>query len=251
MGSLGASWVIISGVIRGVTIFIVHIRGYITPLITTHEPPSRACIGFLWQRLDVHPRNLTPEPCDAELSEARSDPGHACAAHVVGLAKLKGPLSGLDATDVPAAAGCVCSGCDGVEMRNLLCLYTAFQRPLTCHAEVRKCLPRLRLLCDVEAISTCVIPMLLLFVVASSNTTTLKQARPEALNQCALHVIVLARLMLGRVAMEQTRKKSPRSCFRVQATSSDSAVSMLLLAFSLALTFAHLRCQRLPCLELA
>ena len=27
-------------VIRGVTILITHIRGLITPLITTHEPPS-------------------------------------------------------------------------------------------------------------------------------------------------------------------------------------------------------------------
>ena len=31
----------ISRVISGVTILITHIRGLITPLITTHEPPSR------------------------------------------------------------------------------------------------------------------------------------------------------------------------------------------------------------------
>ena len=36
MGSL-----VISGAISRVTIFITHIRGLITPLITTHEPPSR------------------------------------------------------------------------------------------------------------------------------------------------------------------------------------------------------------------
>ena len=31
----------ISGVISRVSILITHIRGLITPLITTHEPPSR------------------------------------------------------------------------------------------------------------------------------------------------------------------------------------------------------------------
>ena len=35
--ALGGSWVVISGVISRVTI---HIRGLITLLITTHEPPS-------------------------------------------------------------------------------------------------------------------------------------------------------------------------------------------------------------------
>ena len=34
---LGGSWVLINGVISRVTI---HIRGLITPLIATHEPPS-------------------------------------------------------------------------------------------------------------------------------------------------------------------------------------------------------------------
>ena len=38
---LGGSWVVISGVISRVTILITHIRGLITLLITTHEPPSR------------------------------------------------------------------------------------------------------------------------------------------------------------------------------------------------------------------
>ena len=35
---LGGSWAVINGVISKVTI---HIRGLITPLITTHEPPNR------------------------------------------------------------------------------------------------------------------------------------------------------------------------------------------------------------------
>ena len=38
---LGGSWVVTSGVISRVTIVITHIRGLITPLITTHEPPSK------------------------------------------------------------------------------------------------------------------------------------------------------------------------------------------------------------------
>ena len=39
---LGGSWVVnISGAISKVSILIItHIRGLITPLITTHEPPS-------------------------------------------------------------------------------------------------------------------------------------------------------------------------------------------------------------------
>ena len=40
---LGGSWVVISRVISRVTILITHIRGLITPLITTHEPPSKFC----------------------------------------------------------------------------------------------------------------------------------------------------------------------------------------------------------------
>ena len=40
-GVLGGSWVVINGVISRVTILTTHIRGLITPLITTHEPPSR------------------------------------------------------------------------------------------------------------------------------------------------------------------------------------------------------------------
>ena len=39
---LGGSWVVISRVISRVAILITHIRGLLTPLITTHEPPSVA-----------------------------------------------------------------------------------------------------------------------------------------------------------------------------------------------------------------
>ena len=38
---LGGSWVVISGVISRVTTVITHIRGLITLLITTDEPPSK------------------------------------------------------------------------------------------------------------------------------------------------------------------------------------------------------------------
>ena len=37
---LGGSWVVISRVISRITMVITYIRGLITPLITTHEPPS-------------------------------------------------------------------------------------------------------------------------------------------------------------------------------------------------------------------
>ena len=37
---LGGSWVDISRFINRVAIPITHIKGLITPLITTHEPPS-------------------------------------------------------------------------------------------------------------------------------------------------------------------------------------------------------------------
>ena len=38
---LGGSWVVVRGVIRRVTIVIIHISGLRAPLITTHEPPSK------------------------------------------------------------------------------------------------------------------------------------------------------------------------------------------------------------------
>ena len=37
---LGGSWVVINRVISRATIVTTHIRGLITPLITTHEPLS-------------------------------------------------------------------------------------------------------------------------------------------------------------------------------------------------------------------
>ena len=37
----GGSWVVISGVICRVSVVTTHVRGLITILITTHEPPSR------------------------------------------------------------------------------------------------------------------------------------------------------------------------------------------------------------------
>ena len=41
---LGGSWVVFSGVISRVTIVITHLRGLITPFITTHEPPGGVAI---------------------------------------------------------------------------------------------------------------------------------------------------------------------------------------------------------------
>ena len=38
---LGGSWVVIRGVISSAPVLITHIRGLMTPLITTHGPPSR------------------------------------------------------------------------------------------------------------------------------------------------------------------------------------------------------------------
>ena len=37
---LGGSWVVFSRVISRITILITQIRGVITPIIATHEPPS-------------------------------------------------------------------------------------------------------------------------------------------------------------------------------------------------------------------
>ena len=41
---VGGSWVVISGVISRITLVITRIRGLITPLTTTHEPPSKALL---------------------------------------------------------------------------------------------------------------------------------------------------------------------------------------------------------------
>ena len=37
---LGGSWIVINGLISRVAILMSHVRGPITPLITTDEPPS-------------------------------------------------------------------------------------------------------------------------------------------------------------------------------------------------------------------
>ena len=42
LGLLGGSWVVISRVISRIAIVITYIRGLMTPLITTLEPPIRA-----------------------------------------------------------------------------------------------------------------------------------------------------------------------------------------------------------------
>ena len=52
---LGGSWLLKSRVISRVTLLISLIRGLITPLITTHEPPSGLCSSKFagdWGRLD-------------------------------------------------------------------------------------------------------------------------------------------------------------------------------------------------------
>ena len=41
MGLLGGSWVAINGGIKRITKITTHIRGLVTPPITTREPPSR------------------------------------------------------------------------------------------------------------------------------------------------------------------------------------------------------------------
>ena len=49
---LGDSWVVLSKVISRVTILITHLRGFITPLITIHEPgmffEPLLCYEHLW-----------------------------------------------------------------------------------------------------------------------------------------------------------------------------------------------------------
>ena len=42
---MGGSWVVINRVISRVAILLTHIRWLVTPLITTHEPPSSTSAG--------------------------------------------------------------------------------------------------------------------------------------------------------------------------------------------------------------
>ena len=48
LGLLGGSWVVISGVLSRLIWVITIATLLITPLITTHEPPSRAEKGAYW-----------------------------------------------------------------------------------------------------------------------------------------------------------------------------------------------------------
>ena len=59
---LGGSWVVISGVISRVTFVITQIRGLLTPLITTHEPPSVRAVWIIWG-LGVVIREADGVPC--------------------------------------------------------------------------------------------------------------------------------------------------------------------------------------------
>ena len=58
---LGGSWVI-----RRVTIRIPHINGRVTPLITTHEPPSTTCTHESAQR-GATPESTKVQPCHKEF----------------------------------------------------------------------------------------------------------------------------------------------------------------------------------------
>ena len=60
---LGGSWVVISRV-RSPTIWVIIIVTLLTtPLIATHEPPSRSCLV-----IRGHPKLLNPKPIDPKLS---------------------------------------------------------------------------------------------------------------------------------------------------------------------------------------
>ena len=56
---LSISWLIKGGISR-VTILITHIRGLITLLITTHEPPSQVCSPISPFRKRLHGYYLGP-----------------------------------------------------------------------------------------------------------------------------------------------------------------------------------------------
>ena len=66
---LGGSWVGISKVISALTWAVTIVTRLITPLITTHEPPSRVLPG--------HPGAATEYPADGRKgSSGDSGPGH-------------------------------------------------------------------------------------------------------------------------------------------------------------------------------
>ena len=59
---LGGSCVVISGLISRVTIVMAHIYGPITPLITTHEPPSMVPIEVPVHKCLLRAPKPTTEP---------------------------------------------------------------------------------------------------------------------------------------------------------------------------------------------
>ena len=69
---LGGSWLVISRVISGITIVTTHNRGLITPLITTHEPPSTEHWGELPAYWEASPPAAVGRP--AESYKPTSDP---------------------------------------------------------------------------------------------------------------------------------------------------------------------------------
>ena len=52
LGLLGGSWVVIGRVVSRPTFLLAHNRGLRTPLITTHEPPSRLGTIGVWDHAD-------------------------------------------------------------------------------------------------------------------------------------------------------------------------------------------------------
>ena len=62
---LGGSWVAISGVTSRITIVITPVRGLVTPLITTHEPPSKVLKCFYSATLMSVPAQVQQDPLRA------------------------------------------------------------------------------------------------------------------------------------------------------------------------------------------
>ena len=58
---LQGSWVAIRAVISRVTMLVTGVKGLITPLITTHEPPSRLSQSFKQQLCPLPPRKSAHE----------------------------------------------------------------------------------------------------------------------------------------------------------------------------------------------
>ena len=79
---LGGSWLVTSRVLSRITIVTTHIKGLITPLITTHEPPSAqlrlGSLQYAGNLINLQTLNnqkhkpyaLNPEPEDLPLVKA-------------------------------------------------------------------------------------------------------------------------------------------------------------------------------------